>query len=857
MGWGIGLGIGLGVLTVGLFLTGRSGASTAVHPWLNPQQPATRRADELLATLTLPQKERLAVGEGLPAVDVPGVIATDGPNGVRNVGLNGRPIGGTVTAFPAAENVAASWDRSLAGRFGAAVGAEAAARGANVLLGPTVNVVRSPRWGREAETLGEDPYLTGQLVAPEVRGIQSSHVVAEVKHYLGYDQETDRFGEPPGSAAVNDVVSTRALHEIYMPPFKAAVVAGGALGIMCSYNQINGQYACQDPATLDTLRRWGFAGIVGPDAVYSIRDPVAAFNAGTDLSFSSVTSLSAALAAGQITEQSVDDAARAWLTAVFGTGLFDHPNHGSSKKNASTVAHQALAATISESGSVLLKNAHGVLPLVHADKSIAVIGHAAVPKDNQVGEGGSPFVRPKAGSVVTPLAAIKAKAGPGVTVHFAQGTAGDAPLPVVPSDVLMPSSGSGSGLTGTYFANSNGEGAATATAVSPTIDFESAPAAAPSGPWSAVWTGTITPPTSGLYTFSIAPTGGTATLVVNGDQFVTAGASEGPLAQFGASPISFQGQITLSAGVPVPIRIEYSSAAGLTPGLHFGWLPPGTSTIPAAVAAARHSHVALVFVNSLTTEGTDRTTLTLPGNQDQLIDAVAAANPRTVVVVNSGGPVLMPWLSSVAGVIEAWYPGQADGTAIAALLFGDVDPSGRLPVTFPASDSQGPATQPAEFPGVDGNADYDEGIDVGYRYYEAHDQQPLFPFGFGLSYTSFRLGHLDVQRDGAGGDYMVSTEVTNTGRREGAEVVQLYVQDPSAATEPMQLKGFTKVSLAPGQTKTATVRLDRSSFATWDTAAGRWSVLLGAYAIRVGTSSESLPLRGSVTLKAMQFSDGA
>ena len=375
------------------------------------------------------------------------------------------------------------------------------------------------------------------------------------------------------------------------------------------------------------------------------------------------------LAAGQITEPSVDGAARAWPTAVFGTGLFDHPNHGSSKENASTVAHQALAATISESGSVLLKNAHGVLPLVHADKSIAVIGHAAVPKDNQVGEGGSPFVRPKAGSVVTPLAAIEAKAGPGVTVHFAQGTAGDAPLPVIPSDVLTPSSGSGSGLTGTYFANSNGEGTATATAtaVSPTIDFGSAPAAAPSGPWSAVWTGTITPPTSGLYTFSIAPDRRDGDARRERRPARHRGASEGPLAQFGASPISFQGQITLSAGMPVPIRVEYSSAAGLTPGLHLGWLPPGTSTIPAAVAAARHSHVALVFVNSLTTEGTDRTTLALPGNQDQLVEAVAAANPRTVVVVNSGGPVLMPWLDNVAGVIEAWYPGQEDGTAIAAL----------------------------------------------------------------------------------------------------------------------------------------------------------------------------------------------
>ena len=533
-----------------------------------------------------------------------------------------------------------------------------------MLLGPTVNVVRSPLWGREAETFGEDPFLAGQIAAPEVQGIQSNHVVAEVKHYLAYDQETDRFGEPAGSAAVNDVVSTRALHEIYMPPFKTAVRQGGALGIMCSYNQINGLYSCQDPSTLGTLRSWGFKGIVGPDAVYSIRDPVTAFNAGTDLAFSTPAALSAAVQAGQISQAQIDSAARAWLTAVFGTGLYDHPNHGTVDDNASTAEHRSLAATISESGSVLLKNSRSVLPLRPSVKSIAVIGQAAVPRDNQVGEGGSPFVLPKPGSVVTPLAAIKKRAGSDVTVHFAKGTSGDVPQPVIPSDVLTPSSGSGTGLTGTYFGNESYQGPPTATAISPTIDFASSPPAAPSGVWSAVWTGTITPPKSGLYTFSVTPSGGTASLTVNGHQVVTAGASEGPLAQFGVSPVSFQGQITLGAGAPVPIRLQYSSAAGLTPGIQLGWLTPGTSTIPAAVAAARHSQVALVFVNSRTTEGTDRNTLALAGNQDQLIEAVAAANPRTVVVIDSGGPVLMPWLKSVAGVIEAWYPGQADGTAI-------------------------------------------------------------------------------------------------------------------------------------------------------------------------------------------------
>jgi beta-glucosidase len=317
----------------------------------------------------------------------------------------------------------------------------------------------------------------------------------------------------------------------------------------------------------------------------------------------------------------------------------------------------------------------------------------------------------------------------------------------------------------------------------------------------------------------------------------------------GSPLVTAQGLASLTAGNSVPIAVEYSIGSSfIGSGLHLGWQPPDPTLVAEAVAAASASDVALVFVNDVTAEGMDRTSLALPGDQDQLIEAVAAANPRTIVVLHTAGPVLMPWLAQVAGVIEAWYPGQESGNAIAAVLFGDVDPSGRLPMTFPAGEDQGPATQLSQYPGVDGIVHYDEDIDVGYRYYDRFGQQPLFPFGHGLSYTSFSLDHLRVTRR-HGGKYRVSVRVTNTGAREGAAVVQLYVGFPASTGEPPnQLKGFAKVFLRPGQRKRVRMVLDSSSFATWSTADSDWVVQPGEYQLRVGTSSRDLPEQAIVVL---------
>jgi beta-glucosidase len=308
-----------------------------------------------------------------------------------------------------------------------------------------------------------------------------------------------------------------------------------------------------------------------------------------------------------------------------------------------------------------------------------------------------------------------------------------------------------------------------------------------------------------------------------------------------------QAAVRLTAGKPVSIRVDYSSKAQLFGAqVHLAWQPPSASGTPAAVEAARRADAAIVLADVAQGEGMDRTTLALPGDQDALIDAVAAANRRTIVVLNTGGPVLMPWLHHVEAVLQAWYPGERYGAALAAVLFGDSDPGGRLPVTFPASDAQGPAptTRPERYRGVNGEQRYDEGIFVGYRWYDRFGQEPLFPFGFGLSYADFRFGDLRVRSEDGG--VVAWTRVTNTSRRAGSTVAQAYLSFPRSAGEPpRQLKGYEKVALGPGRSTVVSFRLDRADLSSFDEGTHRWVVADGRYTLAVGSSSRDLPERAS------------
>ncbi len=792
---------------------------------------------------------------------IPPIQFVDGPNGVGEDSTY-------VTAFPDAETIAASWDPTMARAYGRALGAEAAGKGDTLIAAPTINILRTPVWGREAETLGEDPFLTGSLVAPEIRGIQAAHVIAQVKHFAGNNQEIDRFGQPLAADAVSDQVSWRALQEIYFPGFKAAVQQGHVASVMCSYNRINTVYSCQNPLTLGTLKGWGLQGFVGPDSTLAVRNDVAAVNAGVDnmqlgslataTGGSELSILTTAYNSGQISSTRLNDAARRILTAMFAVGLFDHRPTGGANSRVSTPAHRALATRVAEQATVLLKNRGGVLPLSRSIGSIAVIGHDAG-SDTRIEENGSPAVLP--GPVISPLSAIRHLAGRGTRIAYAPGTLGDVQLPDVPARVLTPSTGAGPGLGASFYSGQTTagqpSGSVTATRVDPTIDFAGAPKPLTpipnsGGANSGVWTGTLDPPETGTYRFSLT-TSGIARLYLNGrlvvsanDEFYTASLPGGIVNAPGGPTITFQGLASLTKGHQASIRVTYATGSSIAgAALKVGWQPPEPALLARAVDAARHARTAIVFANDVSSEGMDRPSLSLPGDQDRLIEAVAAVNRHTIVVLHTAGPVLMPWLPKIAGVLEAWYPGQQTGPAIAATLFGKSDPSGHLPVTFPRTVSQGPATRPADYPGINNLAQYSEGIFVGYRYYDEHHQRPLFPFGFGLSYTTFSLSHLAVSKRGAG--YRATVTVRNTGRYAGAEVAQAYLQFPATAGEPpRQLKAYAKVFLRPGRAAIVRLSLPSASFEYFSASRNTWTTESGRYRLFVGTSSRDLPLTKTI-----------
>jgi beta-glucosidase len=829
----------------------RVSADASGQPWRNPHQPAEVRASELLAALSTDQKIQLALGNlaALASFGVPELNADDGPDGLRNPGT---------TAMPSGQALAATFDRALAQAYGQVVGSEARGEGFNEWLGPAVDIARTPLAGRQPEAEGEDPFLAGNTAAQVIRGAQSQHIISTLKHYTAYNQDWGRIGfeivpspfvRGPG---VNVVVSERALQEIYEAPFRTAVQQGHVDSVMCSYNQINGLPSCENPATLGDLKQGdGLKGFVVPDFGFAVRDPVAAALAGVDLPAlpGAPSGLTAAdFTSGQIPASRLDDIDRRILFAIFDSGVFDYPLAATPATEVSTPQHQQVAAQVAEAGTVLLKNDNQVLPLSRNVRSIALIGPAG--NDAVFVTGGSAGVPLAPGQAVTPQAAITARAASaGIQVTPVQGSAGDVASPtLVPSSVLAPSSGTSPGLLGTYWSNGDFSGAPVLTRVDPAVDLPGAPAQT-GALWSAKWTGTLTPTETGLYRFSLAESG-VATLKIAGQTF---GPAYREATQFLVGPhYVLQGAIQLTAGTPVPVEIDYSSISGLfSQEIHFGWQTPSQSGIPAAVEAARQADVAVVFANDAQGEGMDRTALSLPGDQDQLISAVANANHRTIVVLNTGGPVLMPWLHSVDGVLEAWYPGQTFGTAIAAVLFGDADPAGRLPVTFPASDTQGPApvTQPQHYPGVNGAVSYDEGLDVGYRWYDATGQQPLFPFGYGLSYENFAVSGVHASYDPADGVATVAARVTNTSSRPGPAPLELYLVAPPAAHEPpKQLKGYATVNLAPGQSRLVLFRLRPGDLAYYNQSSNKFTVAPGSYTVLVGTSSTELDHAASFTV---------
>jgi len=852
--------ISIGLISIGLISTGLAGAgvaqaaessrpraavaASAACPWVGSVAPVPQRVAQLLTQLTQAQQEFMVAGvssayagstPAIPALCIPSLTLEDGPAGVAD-GLGG------VTQLPAPVSAAATWDTDAEGQYGAVIGSEQAGKGTDVDLGPTVNMVRDPRWGRAFESLGEDPYLAGSMGAAEIRGIQEQGVMAQVKHLAAYNQETSR-----NSSADNVIADDRTLQELYLPAFEAAT-RSAVSSVMCSYSWVNGTAACENPYLLNTVLKgqFSFPGFVTSDwsATHST---VASANSGLDMEmpsagFYSADALASAVASGQVSSSTLSGMAGRILTEMFSFGMFDKAQTGSTGADVSTAAHAAIGQQVAEEGTVLLKNSGAQLPLsTSAQKTVAVIGSAASTGVESAG-GGSAGVQ---GGSVTPLEGITTRAGSGVSVQYSEGNPASDTLPNVPASVLTPATGNGTGLTAQFYNNTSLSGTPVLTLnnSTPNTDFNGAsPGAGVNATnWSAKWTGTLTVPTTGSYAFAVTSDDGSR-LSVNGQQIVDQWRDQ--------ASTTAQGSMNLTAGQRVPIELDYYQGAGAAV-VNLAWARPDFTSpaIDAAVDLAKNSSVAVVFANSYETEGSDLSSIDLPGTQNQLIQQVAAANPHTVVVLNTGSAVTMPWLESVSGVLESWYPGQSNGTAIAALLYGDVNPSGKLPVSFPKSLADVPASTPAQWPGVNGQVQYSEGLDMGYRWYQAKNITPLFPFGFGLSYTTFSFSGLSVSPLDSHGKATITATVTNTGSKQGADVAQLYIGDPASAGEPpLQLKGFQRVDLAPGVSKQVSFPVTLRDLSTWSDSAKDWTAATGTYTVKVGDSSSSPQLSGNLNV---------
>ncbi|WP_345520602.1 glycoside hydrolase family 3 C-terminal domain-containing protein [Nocardioides conyzicola] len=794
---------------------------------------------------------------GIPAMKMADATAGIGPRGWTVPGTGDR-----ATAMPAGLALAASFDPELAKRYASVVTDEARRTGHNILLGPNADIIRQPWWGRESETMSEDPLLTSAITTPYVREVQSQNVIADMKHYIAYNQETNRAN------GQNTIVSERAIHETYLPPYEAAIRDARLGSVMCSFNKIGGTYACEnDHALGDWLRdELNFDGFVISD-FGAVHSTVPSVLAGTDVEAGTQAfygpRLVQAVANGELSEADLDASVLRILRTMFRIGLFD-TNYTVSPLPVR--AHGAVARQVEERAITLLKNGSGAnaaLPLRANDlDSIAVIGGDA---NIAMAQSGAPYVKPTYS--VSPLDGIRNLAEQrGISVDYAPGTDpvnGASMLggfQAVPSAVLRPQEGNEAGLTAYFWKTTDRAPAPDVVRVERQVNYDVAllsasdglrssqvlppPAANGQTAGAAVYRGTITPPTSGEYRFSLSGWG-TARLEIGGKELIDMSGENGYRTLESQS-------IDLQAGRPYDIRVDYVAdhpLAAIDQGaLKLGWETPSGTVSPDIAAAAKMAHnsdAAIVVVTNYESEQRDRDDLVLPNNQNQLISEVLAANPNTIVVLQTGGPVEMPWLPDAPAVVQTYFGGQEVGSALANVLFGRVAPQGRLPLTYPASEDDVPVPSP-----LDGIADpdvsYDDGVFVGYRSYATTGTKPLFAFGHGLTYTRFRYGGLRLNSDNKA-RIRVSFTVRNVGSRAGVEVPQVYLGSlpTSVPTPARSLAGWARVQLRPGQTRRVTVTIDRRQLSYWSEEDEGWVTPAGSVRVFVGSSVADTALRGT------------
>lgn len=825
------------------------------------------------------------------------IKVTDGPVGARGAGEIGS--GTPSLVLPCPTSMAATWDPDLLQRAGVALADEVRDRSASVLLAPTVNLHRTPLAGRNFECFGEDPHLTARMAVGYITGVQSAGVSACVKHFVANDQEHERH-------TISAEVSERALRELYLVPFEAAVTEAGVWMVMSAYNRLNGTYCGEHPWLLtDVLRgEWGFDGAVVSDWLGTHSTAEAAL-AGLDWEMPGPVQhfgvwLARAVDAGDVPADVVLSMARNVLGVAGRTGMLDNvtagvvpaeaPEHSVDRPQA-----RALARELSAAGIVVLANtvpAGGdgpVLPLDPAPASLAVIG----PNANGAWIQGGGSAQLKAHHVVTPLDGLLDRfASAGTEVVYEPGCLSVRSMPLLDGRSLaaLPAATPGIAEASTgpddsfcvlaeYFDNPDYAGDPVSVV----------PMRAATGMWAGImppgivgtywarWHATMEVPADATVRFGITSAGPSRLLVDGvvvcdltgerqpGESFFGLGSAE---VTGDAAPPQQLAQATGEAEsgtrtLKVVYELSNAGSEFLSAGQVGAAVVPAPDALGRAVAAASAAEVAVVVVglnHDTETEGRDRTTLDLPPEQNELVAAVAAANDRTVVVVNAGAPVHMPWRGDVAAVVQLWYPGQEGGHALADVLSGDVNPSGRLPTTFPASLADNPSH--GNYPGEDGKVHYAEELLIGYRWYDEHNIEPEWCFGHGLSYTTFDHGPPTIERVGdlvagplaaserPGSDAVVlcTIDVTNSGGRDGHEVVQCYVEPPAGTVGRPQreLRGFVRVPVPAGATRQVTVGLNRRAFAGWDDDAAGWVVPAGEHQVHVGASSRHIT--GSVTV---------
>ncbi|MEN8202241.1 MAG: glycoside hydrolase family 3 C-terminal domain-containing protein [Bacteroidota bacterium] len=800
------------------------------------------RAADLTSHLTLEEKISLLGGldgmrtNPIPRLGIPSLNLVNGPNGVGD-----KPG----TAFPAGVGMAASWNEELIHQIGIAIGEEARAKKVDILLGPCVNIHRIPLGGRNFESYSEDPFLAGRMGVNFVRGVQSLGVAASLKHFALNNQESSR-------SSYDAELDERTLREIYLPAFEMTVKEAQPMTVMAAYNLFRGEHCTQNRYLLTDILRdeWGFEGFVMSDwdATHST---IPAAKGGLDLEMPGRpkffnNKLLDAVREGRVSDAEIDKMVVNVLSVYFKMGIFN-PRDSLPEGELDTPAHRVLAVQAAREAIVLLKNQGSLLPLDKSKiKTIALIGPNAT--INRVGGGGSSEVKPFYS--VTPLEAFRNKLGDEVKLFFHEGLVPEQEeMPVIGMEYLIPPDAWAGehGLKAEFFNNEKMHGDPVVTRIDDKIDFDwgqgSPDQAIRVDRFSARWTGKLIAPVTGRIRIGITSNDGSY-LYINDRLVVNNWGMHGPLLR--------SAEVEVEAGKEYDIKVEYNDA-GNNAMVSLTWQlePRKNEYEPKAVKLARETDVAIVFAglnSKIESEGYDRETMDLPGAQAELIRAVAKANKNTIVVINSGTPVTMTeWLDQVPAVVQAWYLGQETGNAVADVLFGDYNPSGKLPVTFPKQYEDHPAYG-SYLKEID-KAIYEEGLFVGYRYYDSKHVEPLFPFGHGLSYTTFEYSDLKTDLDG-NLPVTVTLTVTNSGKVKGSEVVQLYVHDVEASViRPFkELKGFSKVDLEAGESKRVTIYLDRRVFSFYDDISKKWVLEPGAFEILAGASSKDIRLKQKIQL---------